>query len=145
MFPKIHLNPPPLIWTKSKRTTTFFSGGLPLLRKRRRRDTNSSLLLETYVENFIERHYRLKYRFNYIHHYHNINLTFCSFDSTFFLPFREEYIPPRASSCTWSDKIILICAGEQGAPLHIFPTSAALPCSQTGWASCLGLGEIYNL
>ena len=41
--------------------------------------------------------------------------------------------------------IILISAGEQGAPLHILPTSAALPCSQTGWASCLGLGEIYNL
>ena len=41
--------------------------------------------------------------------------------------------------------IILISAGEQGAPLHIFPTSAALPCSQTRWASCLGLGEMYNL
>ena len=39
--------------------------------------------------------------------------------------------------------IILISAGEQGAPLHILPTSAALPCSQTGWASCLGLGEMY--
>ena len=100
-------SPPPLIWTKSKRTATFFRETFPYWEN----NTNSSFLLETFVENFIERHYRLKYRFNYIHHYHNINLTFCSINSTFFLPFREEYIPPRASSCTWSDKIIWICAG----------------------------------
>ena len=84
----------------------FNKGYLELLR-----EEQQSILSSWDVENFIERHYRLKYRFNYIHHYHNINLTFCSINSTFFLRFREEYIPPRASSCTWSDKMILMCAG----------------------------------